>query len=323
MVSQQSVDRHIGINTLLVGTHDWPSFKLHHFHIFEQVNSMSGTYVFLDLSVFSHLLGSGPGLLMVQEQRLASSFDSARRLLRLSKDPNTKVSRVVEPQSPIQRRNALQLLCRQVKIRRGQVLSQPLLGVTLGDHNNVPLSRPAEQHLCWRLADPFRHLLDGRVLEQGTRIMRALHVELEEALRAKGAVSGDGNVVLLAHLDEVGLDEVRVVLDLVDGGLDLGVAQDVVEEHGVEVGNANGAEEALGVVLGDDKGLERLPGLLDGDWDELAYVLLGGVGPEAWKGVLACLWPLMDAEGRKSLRKLTMGTSTATLGRVLGRLGNG
>lgn len=81
-----------------------------------------------------------------------------------------------------------------------------------------------------------------------------------------------------------------MVLDLVDGGLDFGVAKDVVEEHGVEVGDADGAEEALGVVFGDDEGFQGLPGFLDGDWDEFADVLLGGVRPEAMRmRLLACL----------------------------------
>lgn len=84
--------------------------------------------------------------------------------------------------------------------------------------------------------------------------MGALHIELQETLRAKRAVRGDGNVVFLAHFDELWLNEVRVVLDLVDGGLDFGVAEDVVEELGVEVGDADGAEGALWVVLSDDEG---------------------------------------------------------------------
>lgn len=84
--------------------------------------------------------------------------------------------------------------------------------------------------------------------------MGTLHVELQETLRAKGAVGGDGNVVFLTHLDEIWLDEIGVVLDLVDGRLDLCVAEHVVEQHGVKVGHADGAEETLGVVLGDDKG---------------------------------------------------------------------
>lgn len=76
-----------------------------------------------------------------------------------------------------------------------------------------------------------------------------------------------------------------MVFDLVHGGLDLGVAQNVVQERGIEVGDTDGAERALGIVFGDDEGLQGLPCLLDGNRDEFANVLLGGIGPEAWRCV--------------------------------------
>lgn len=190
----------------------------------------------------------------------------------LGKDADTKVGRVVESQALVQRRNRLNLLRRQVPVGAVQVLLEPLGIVGLGNDNNVPLGGPAKEHLRRCLAVGVGGLLDGWVFKQGADVEGALVLELEEGLWPKGGIGCHGNIVLLAHLNETRLDEVRVVFDLVDGGLDFGVwrlrvlstcarpcsavdrgrkdaarwrisltAQHVVEEHGVEVGYTNGA----------------------------------------------------------------------------------
>lgn len=150
----------------------------------------------------------------------------------LRKNADSKVRRVIKPQALVQRRNRINLLSRQVKIETVQVLCQPLGVVGLGNDDNVPLGGPAQKHLRGGLVVVLGRLGDGGVLEQRADIQGALIFQLEEALRAEGAVGGHGDVVLLAHLDELGLHEVRMVFNLIDGGLDFGVWRGACREKG-------------------------------------------------------------------------------------------
>lgn len=229
----------------------------------------------------------------------------------LSKDPNAKVGRVIKPQALVQRRDALDLVGREVKVGRVQVLRQPLLAVALGDDDDAALRRPPQQDLRRRFAVLLGDAGHGLVLEEWPDVESALVLELEEALRAEGRVGRHGDAVLLAHLDEARLDEVGVMLDLVDGGWDTRVAEDVVEQGRVEVRHTDGTEDPVWVVLGDDERLEGLPGLLDGDWDLRCDVLLGGVGPEAERRRrrVRTLYLLLRSGEVEGPRSLTMGTS--------------
>lgn len=58
--------------------------------------------------------------------------------------------------------------------------------------------------------------------------------------RGKGAVSRHGNVVLLVEIEEITMLKIRVILDLINGRLDLGCLQDGLEVHLQEVGHADG-----------------------------------------------------------------------------------
>lgn len=128
--------------------------------------------------------------------------------------------------------------------------------------------------------------LDGGVGEEGLDLADARVVELDEALGSEGAVSGDGDAVVLEEGKKLGLDQVRVVLDLVDGGLDLGAAPQVGEQLGAEVGDSDGAEDAVGVGVGLDEALEGGPRLGNGGVLERGAAALFTVGPEAGVGHL-------------------------------------
>lgn len=65
---------------------------------------------------------------------------------------------------------------------------------------------------------------DGGVLEEAGRVTRLVPVQLDEGLRAKGAVGDHGDVLARRELGQGRLDEVWVVFDLEGGGADLGVA---------------------------------------------------------------------------------------------------
>lgn len=64
---------------------------------------------------------------------------------------------------------------------------------------------------------------------------------------------------MLCCLEEQRLNEVWVVLDLKGGGLDLGIAEEVVDKLRLEVGDADGASDFRG-----DERFHGCPGLLNG-----------------------------------------------------------
>lgn len=64
---------------------------------------------------------------------------------------------------------------------------------------------------------------------------------------------------MLGCLEEQRLNKVWVVLDLERGGLDLGIAKEIVDKLSLEVGDADGA----GKFRGDER-LHCCPGFLDG-----------------------------------------------------------
>lgn len=190
-------------------------------------------------------------------------------------------SRGVESEANVQSGNGLDLLLGQVERGGLEVLLESLDAVGLGDDDDVALCAPSEQDLAGGDAVLLGGSLDGVDLEQRLDLLGLGVVQLNERGRAKGGVAGDGNVVLLSHGDELGLGEVRVVLDLEDGRGDLGVRQQIVDQLGVEVGDTNGLEDALGVLGGLDELLQGAPGLRDGDLGQGGGLGLLLVGPEA------------------------------------------
>ena len=188
---------------------------------------------------------------------------------------NTHVDGVVEPQTPVQLANALDLVLAQVEGADVQVLRQPGGVVALGDDSDAPLGSPPEQDLGRGLAVLLSNGLDSLVVEQQRGVLSLLHVQFDERQGAERRIRRDGHAVALRELDERLLRQVRVVLDLQRGGLHLGVAEQVQQQRALEVGDADAAGEAL---LLD--GLERAPRLLDGGVAVHDLVVL--VGPTGW-----------------------------------------
>lgn len=116
-------------------------------------------------------------------------------------------------------------------------------------------------------------LLDDGTVEQTRAVVRVLHVELEEAERTERRVGSDAETFLLDVLDQTGLDEVRVVLDLENSRTDASVAEQVHDQLGVEVGDTDAAGELL-----VNQRLHSSPGLLDGSVAELDLVSLAPAG---------------------------------------------
>lgn len=110
---------------------------------------------------------------------------------------------------------------------------------------------------------------DGVVEEEGS-VGGELHVALNERLGAERRVTGDGNVVLLGQLEEVGLDVVGVVLNLESRRLDRGVCEHVEQERAGVVGDTDALCETLLLDI-----LHRLPCALKAG---VAVLDLGALG---------------------------------------------
>ncbi|TKW52727.1 hypothetical protein CTA1_11257 [Colletotrichum tanaceti] len=167
-------------------------------------------------------------------------------------------ARVVEAQAAVEVRDGLELVGRQVEAVDLEVLPEAVLAVALGDDGDAALRRPAEQDLGGRDAVAGGGVPDDVDLEQAPGVDGALVGDLEEGLRPEGRVGRDGDAVLPGHGDEVGLHEVRVVLDLERRDGVAGVRLHVVERLGLEVGDADGLGDAL-----VDERLHGLPRLAD------------------------------------------------------------
>jgi hypothetical protein len=89
------------------------------------------------------------------------------------------------------------------------------------------------------------NLLDDGVVKEKRCVGCNLHVALDEALGAERRVCGDLDVVLLGQLDKVGLDVVRVVLDLESRRLDLCVGEQVQEQRSGVVAHTDALGQAL------------------------------------------------------------------------------
>lgn len=185
----------------------------------------------------------------------------------------TYVCGVIESEVSVKSADRLQLLLCKVELSNVQVLLQTLLVVALGDDSNSSLGAPSQEDLSRGLVVLLSESSDGGVLEEDRGVLGLLPVELNEGLWAEGRVCGNGNTLGLSQLDESGLDEVWVVLDLESGWADLGVSEEIQNEGALEVGDTNG----LGQLLLNE-GLHGGPGLLDGGVAELNAGLLI-VGP--------------------------------------------
>lgn len=171
----------------------------------------------------------------------------------------THVGGGVEAGVDIKSGNLGNVLLGKVEVGAVEVLDENLLAAGLGNDGEAALGGPAQEDLGVGLAVLVGNLADDVVLEERSEGLGVGEVELVEGGRAEGGVGGDGDTLVLGEADEVGLDEVGVVLDLKGGGADLGVAEEVVDQLALEVGNANGAGKTL-----LNEALHGAPGLLNG-----------------------------------------------------------
>ncbi len=111
----------------------------------------------------------------------------------------------------------------------------------------------------------------GDVLDDGLADGRDRVVPVAGSMTHRGE-GGDVDAQGLCIADEVGLLQVRVNLDLEDGGLNPGVAHDISDPLAVEVRQADVLHKPRIV-----QGLHGLPGLLDRDVDQL-HLRVGRVG---------------------------------------------
>lgn len=103
------------------------------------------------------------------------------------------------------------------------------------------------------------NLLDDGALHQRSGALGARHIKLHEASGAEGGVCCDGDALLLSEVDEVGLLEVGVVLNLERSRANPGVDEGVIHRLGLVVGDADASSKA-----GIDQLLHGSPGLLEG-----------------------------------------------------------
>lgn len=153
----------------------------------------------------------------------------------------------------------MQVVLVQVEAGRIQVLGQDLWSRGLGDDGQASLGGPSEEDLSDRLVVLGGNLLDDGVLQQRGGALGSRHIQLHEAGGAEGGVGCDGDALSLSQVDEVGLLEVRVVLDLERSRADLGILQSVIHGLRLVVGDADAARQLL-----LDQLLHGSPGLLEG-----------------------------------------------------------
>lgn len=139
------------------------------------------------------------------------------------------------------------LRCQLELGKPGQVALESLHLVARCERNDVLVNHPSQTDL--RLCDTILLGQLGVETVDGTALGR--HE------RGEGAVGGHSNVMLLVEGNEIAVLEIGVVLDLVDGGLDLGRLEDGFEVHLQEVGHADGLDTARLLEL-----LELSPALL-------------------------------------------------------------
>ena len=127
--------------------------------------------------------------------------------------------------------DVLHLLLSQTEVEDLSVLLNPGRSDRLGDDDDAPLDLPAEDDLGRALA-----VLAGDVFQLGV-VQQADVAWLGPGpvRRAERRVGCDGDPSLPAEVQEFGLAEVGVALNLVGDGLDAAPGQDVLDLFGVEI----------------------------------------------------------------------------------------
>lgn len=131
----------------------------------------------------------------------------------------------------------------------------------LGQDGVAPLQAPAQQDLGERVPAAVGDLVEGHV---GADLLARVG---DLVLGAQGRVRLGQDAVLQAELDEVVVGEEGVDLDLVDGGLDLGEGEELLQAFDGPVGDTDSLDLARLVELLDDapRGLWVLGELLVDD----------------------------------------------------------
>lgn len=126
-----------------------------------------------------------------------------------------------------------------VKVGLAQLGDEPvaldaLRGGALGQDNVAALETPCEQNLRKVVAASLGNFVE---LGVGANLLAGAG---NLVLGAERGVGGDENVVFLAVLDELGVGEEGVDFDLVDHGLDLGDAEQLLQAGDGPVGDSDG-----------------------------------------------------------------------------------
>lgn len=134
-------------------------------------------------------------------------------------------SRGVESLANVQSGDGVDFFLGEVERDAVEVLLQSVDTVGLGDNNDVSLGAPSQEHLARRHVVLLGGGLDGVNLKERLELLGPGVVQLDERGRPEGGVSGNGDVVLLCHGNELRLGQVGVVLDLENSRGNLGVGQ--------------------------------------------------------------------------------------------------
>jgi len=202
------------------------------------------------------------------------------RLLEIQE--GTYVGGLVEAEVPVKCADGIDILLGEVEARDIEVGLHDGGAGGLGDNSEATLGSPSKEDLRWGLSVLLGNSLNGVLLEERSEALGLLHGELLKGEGTEGRVGRDGDTLSLGEVDELLLDEVRVMLDLEGGGANLGVSEEVVKELGLEVGDADALGEALLY-----EALEGRPGLLDGGLGSpnLALAVIKPAGRVADAGV--------------------------------------
>lgn len=185
------------------------------------------------------------------------------------KGDKTHSQRIIEPQPAIQLSNSPNLVLLQIPPGNLQVLLQPLRVITLRNNRHTPLRGPPQQHLRRCASMLLRNALNKLMLKQRRRIHRILHAQLKETQRSKRTIRRNGQPLLLGILDQPGLREVGVMLDLQRGRTNARIPQQIHDQLCRKVTNTDAASELL-----VHERLHRRPGLLDRGVAELQLIVL-------------------------------------------------
>ena len=136
-----------------------------------------------------------------------------------------------------------------------EILSDPARMGAFRDDTSASMYAPSKHNLSGRAAPHQRDIGDHRILEQKRRLIIAIRRRTIRRIHVpKGRVRGDVDAVVFVQLYPIVLLQVRVELELVEGGLDGRAADEVSQLVWIEVRDANVADFA-----GSEKLLHGVP----------------------------------------------------------------